>query len=161
MKWVGALTITAVCYFIGVLLAKNESDKIKSIESLLSLISYMKRRITAERAPIYEIFSSFSDGFLEERGFLPILRAHRLGTPLLWEDALKTIPVSAEARLELIRFGNELGTLTFEAQLKRIDSLKEFLDSERNDLKQTLPKKQKSLKTVWLLSGLLISIILL
>ncbi len=160
MKWVGAFIITAVFYSIGIILARGESDKARAIDSLSSLLTYMKRRISAERTPTFDIFASFSDGFLEERGFLAILRSHRFETANLWVDAAETIPVSGETKTELIRFGAELGSLPLDEQLKRIDSFKEFLEAERASLREALPKKQKSLKAFWLLSGLLTAIIL-
>ncbi len=160
MKWVGAILIISVCYSIGMILAKSESDKARAIDSLSSLLAYMKRRISAERMPTFDIFSSFSDGFLEERGFLTILRSHRYDAANLWIDASETIPVSGETKTELIRFGAELGSLPLGEQLKRIDSFKELLEAERASLRESLPKKQKSLKAFWLLSGLLTAIIL-
>ena len=160
MRIFGALLIIAACYSTGVSLSKNESDKARAIDSLLKLLSYMKRRISAERTPIFDIFSSFSDDFLEKRGFLPILRSHRFESGNLWDTAVGTIPVNTETKSELMHFGMDLGLLNLDEQLRRIESCTDFLNAERTRLRESLPKKQKSIKSFWLLSGVLAVIIL-
>ncbi len=160
MKLLGAAIIISVCCYIGFSTAKSEADKAKTVDSVLNLLSYMKRRISAERTPVFDIFSSFSDEYLEKIGFLPILRSHRYISNDLWKEALSALALSEEVKNELMHFGAELGSLPLEEQLKRIKSCADFLDSERAFLREALPKKQKSIKAFWLLSGILAAIIL-
>lgn len=160
MKWAGAAIIITVCYTFGRFIARDEYEKARALDSLLRLFSYMKRRIYAERAPVFEIFSSFSDAYLEECGFLSIIRSHRYGLPSLWKEAVEALRINNELKPELIHFGDELGRLPLDEQLKRIDGITAFINSERDALKEVLPKKQKSIRSFWLLTGILTVIIL-
>lgn len=161
MNWLGALLVVTASYLCGVSLARDEGNRLKTLDSLISLLSYMRRRMSAERVPLYEIFAEFNDGFLEHNGFLDILRSHRHGIALLWHQAVSILPVDAEIKNELIRFGNSLGILPLDEQLKRLDALISFVSDKRSELRASLPDKQKSIKTICLLLGLMASIILL
>ena len=79
MTWLGAALSVCASYFCGVTLAKTESERLMAVDSLLKLLSHMKRRISSERLPLYKIFSDFEDDFLESKGFLHLLRSHRQG----------------------------------------------------------------------------------
>lgn len=161
MNWLGAFTVTAASYALGVLLARGEGERLRTLDSLISFFSYMRRRMSQERMPLYAIFSEFEDAHLEGKGFLPVLRSHKNTSKLLWPEAVKRLSADAEIHKELLRFGESLGSLTLDMQLKRIDSVISFLASAREDLRESLPAEQKSIKTVCLLAGLMTAIILL
>ncbi len=161
MSWVGALMTVCASYVCGAMLAKGESERLEAVDSLLKLLSYMRRRISAERMPLYRIFAEFEDGFLERCGFLEVMRSHRQGPESLWLDAIKTLPTGKELQDELSHFGISLGALSLEEQLKRLDALYLFLSESRESLKGVLAQRQKSIKTVCLLMGLTAAIILL
>ncbi len=161
MKWIGAAMIILASYLCGEMLSREEKKKLSAVESLISLLSFMQRRITAERAPLYEIFASFSDGFLEQTGFLPLMRSHRTETNRLWSDAIMLLPLENDIGKELSRFGNELGRLALDEQENRIAICLDMLSAERDRLKSILPAKQKSAKAVSLLIGAMTAILLL
>ena len=114
-----------------------------------------------ERTPLFAIFSDYNDAFLEENGFLDILRSHREGLTGLWNDAIKHLKLEKETERECLRFGESLGQLSLDEQITRLDTLSDFLTERRNELQKSLPDKQKSIKTVCLLLGLVTAIILL
>ena len=60
-----------------------------------------------------------------------------------------------------MHFGESLGRLELEGQLKNIDSCLSVLVQERERLKKTIPMKQKSIKAAAFLSGALTAIILI
>lgn len=161
MNWLGAFVVVLASYLLGILLAKDEGIALKSAESLLSLLSYMKRRMQSERTPLFAIFSDFNDRFLQEIGFLDILRSHREGISVLWQEAVKHLKTDSETEKECLRFGESLGQLPLDEQIARLDALTVFLTEKCNTLRKNLPDKQKSIKTVCLLLGLMTAIILL
>ena len=161
MNWVGALLVIIASYLCGFALAKDEGNGLKTLDSLLSLLTYMRRRMNSERIPLFEIFSGFRDEYLEKCGYLDIIRSHRNGVSSLWNDAVSTLYVDEETKREYMRFGESLGNLPLDEQLARLDSFCEFITEKKNKLKSTLPDKQKSIKTVCLLLGLMTAIILL
>lgn len=161
MNWLGALLLVGASYICGIVLAKDEGESLKSIDSLLLLLSYMRRRMSIERVPLYAIFFDFNDSYLESKGFLKIIRSHRDGLPMLWRKAVVTLPSDDEVKRECIYFGDSLGTLSLDEQIARLDALSAFLSEKNNALRISLPNKQKSIKTVCLLLGLMTAIILL
>ena len=68
MNWLGALLTLASSYFCGIMLANGESERLGAIDSLIRLLTYMRRRMVAERLPLYRIFDGFEDDYLERIG---------------------------------------------------------------------------------------------
>ena len=161
MNYFGAVIVVASAYYVGASLAKREGDRLSTVDSLLLLFACIKRRVELERLPLYSIFSSFRDEHLERSGFLPILRSHRAGISDLWREAMTCLTVDAEISGELLRFGERLGSLPLEEQLRQIGSCCVLLEEKRKALRASLPPKQKSIKTVALMLGMTVAIILL
>ncbi|MBQ3231060.1 MAG: stage III sporulation protein AB [Clostridia bacterium] len=160
MNWLGAALLIFSGYAVGVLLASEEKRALEAVEAMLSLLNYMERRISESRLPINEIFLRFENDFLEQRGFLAQIRSGG-GVRERWQSALMLVPLEEEARRELALFGEELGILSLQEQKKRLEAAVVFLNGERERLKQRLPARQKSIKTVCLLVGALTAIVLL
>jgi hypothetical protein len=120
----------------------------------------MKRRMLSERKPLFEIFCEFDEPYLETVGFLDEMRSNR-NTKNVWETALKKLSVDEDALRELKLVGNDLGELPLFEQISRLDNCIAFLEEKKKSLQTTLPPKQKSVKTVCLLSGTLLAIIML
>lgn len=161
MNWLGALLTVISSYICGVMLANSETEKLRAFDSLIRLLTYMRRRILTERLPLYRIFTEFEDGFLEDIGFLECLRSSRRGLETLWQNAVKLVPIDKEAVNELSHFGESLGALPLDEQIKRIDTVNTFLTEKKAALNGTLYQKRKSIKSVCLLMGIAIAIILL
>lgn len=161
MNWLGAVILVASAYFCGIGIAKNEGEQLKALDSLIKLLDFMRRRMSAERIPLYSVFASFSDSYLEVSDFLPLMRSCRNSPADLWQKGIMALPIEGDARTELLHLGESLGTLPLDQQLKRIDSCVSVLNISRNSLREALPKRQKSIKTVSLLIGALTAIILL
>ena len=161
MNWLGALLTVASSYICGVMLANGEKEKLTAIDSLIRLFDCMRRRISAERLPLYRIFAEFRDTFLERIGFLEVLRSSRHGLERLWENAVATLSTDSETADELLHFGESLGALPLDEQIKRIDAAHAFLNEKRAKISGTLQQKRKSIKSVCLLTGIAIAIILL
>lgn len=161
MNWLGALLTVISSYICGVMLANSETEKLRAFDSLIRLLTYMRRRIFTERLPLYRIFAEFEDGFLENIGFLECLRSSRRGLETLWQNAVKLVPIDKEAVNELSHFGESLGALPLDEQIKRIDTVNTFLTEKKAALNGTLYQKRKSIKSVCLLMGIAIAIILL
>jgi len=71
------------------------------------------------------------------------------------------LPLDKYAKAELCQLGRDMGILSLEEQEKRIDACREALSQQREEIKNGLQGKQKSIRTVSILSGLLTAILLL
>lgn len=161
MKWAGAIILVAASYLCGQALSGEDGKKLSAIEAMAELLKYIRRRMWTERLPLYQIFSAYEDDFLEKIGFLELMRSHRTHINNRWKQALNLLPLEKEVFGELLRFGNELGLLPLEEQIKRLDGCMDFLENEKAKLAKALPPKQKTTKTVCLLCGLLAAILLI
>ncbi len=152
--------LIAVSYFAGNVIVAEEKKKLICVDSLISLFKFMRRRISVERKPLFSIFCEFNDVYLESVGFLKTLRENK-HTKTAWKSSISFLDSDEETFMELKNFGNELGELPLYEQLLRLENLVSFLEEKKKTLQKTLPPKQKSVKTVCLLSGTLLAIIML
>ena len=160
MSLIGAILISVCSYFFGALLADSEKERLCTLDALELLFSDMQRKISSLRTPLYLIFAEFENERLESLGFLPLLRSQRSLQPI-WRDAVALLDADGDIKRELYIFGETLGKLPLDEQLSRIGYCKEIISLSRASLKKSLPEKQKSIKTVCLLIGLMTAIILL
>lgn len=160
MKWVGALFLVAASYLLGNAIANDESKQLAETDSLILLLKYMRRRMESERIPLFNVFADFSDQALESNGFMQAL-CNNKSSKTAWLQALPLLSIDSEALRELTSFGQTLGELPLTEQLLKLDSCLAFLTEKKKALRETLPNKQRATKTVCLLVGVLIAIIML
>lgn len=161
MRWVGAIILIAASYTCGSVLANIQSDELKTVDSVIRFLTYMRRRMYSERAELFEVFQSFKDEHLENLGFLSALCSCRNDFSQNWGMALDLLSMDQESKNELVILGESLGKLNLNEQLKRLDVCINALESSKQKIEKAIPIKQKTTKTIWLLSGTLIAIILL
>ena len=142
-------------------MANEAKERLRALNSVIELLSFMRRRIISARAPLHDIFSQAEDKFLEKCGMLPLLQGHRHITYELWEEAIGLVPLDEYCRKEILYLGKDMGVLPLDDQEKRISACIEALSARRDMIKSRLPEKQKTAKTLSLLSGLLAVILLL
>lgn len=159
MNWIGALLVVSASYYCGVLVAENEKKRLAEVELIISLLSYMRRRMSVERMSLYRIFESYRAQ--NESEFLKILTSNAGEASLLWKSAVPHLDIDADLKHELLIFGESLGKLPLDEQIKRLDSCTDVLIKGKDRLKSELPARQKSRKTICLLFGLMTAIILL
>lgn len=161
MSWLGAALVVVGAYFCGISLAMDESDKLKTIESLVDLVAYMKRRMSTELVPLSRIFAEY-EGYPDNLdAFLAMLRGQKHSLFSVWQSAVDTLCIDEATKKELLRFGESLGRLSLDEQLKRLDSVYLFLLDKKRELADSLPARKKSIKAVCTLIGMITAIILL
>ncbi len=161
MNWLGALLVVVASYLCGITLSRDERDKLKTVESLIDLISYMKRRMSFELVSLPRIFFEYDGLFPKTQPFMTELRSRTDRLNIAWERAVSRLCVEEDTKKELARFGDSLGRLTLDEQIKRLDSLYAFLLDKKKSLADLLPARQKSIKAVCTLIGMMTAIILL
>lgn len=161
MTFIGAVLLVAAAYACGTVIASEEGEKLKTLDGLIDLLQYLRRRMAAEGTPLYLLFGGYKNEYLEKEGVLPKIRSYGRRAPEVWGEALEPLPLEETAWNELLHFGSSLGRLELESQLKTMDSCLSVLIKERERLKTAIPMKQKSIKAVAFLSGALTAIILI
>lgn len=161
MKLFGIILLVSSAYLLGSLAAVNEGEKLKALNSLISMLQFLFRRMETENKSLNLLFAQYKDGYLEKTGFLPKLRQGEADLSKRWEKGLDCLNLEEHLKNELLHFGESLGRLGLEAQLKNINQCVSFLEQEKEKLKTNLPQKQKSIKAVAFLLGALTAIILI
>lgn len=161
MRVLGALLAVACFYIAGLMIAAEEGKKLTAAESLYSLCVYMSRRISAQREPLRALFDNASDEYLENIGFLPLLRS-RSDTPgALWKKGIALLSLTPAAAGELAAYGETLGEIPLAEQERSNADIIAYLREYRDALAGEIPAKKKCIRTVALICGLLAVIIML
>lgn len=161
MSWLGAALVVLGSYLCGISLSRDESDKLKIIESLADFMAYIKRRMSIELIPLTRIFAEYDGSSDRLDAFLSIIRGQKHTPSFAWQRAVETLCVDESTKKELLRFGESLGRLSLDEQIKRLDTLYLFLIEKRKELADSLPARKKSIKAVCTLIGMITAIILL
>ncbi len=161
MKLFGIVLLVLCSYLLGNVIAVNEGEKLKTLNSLISMLQFLSRRMEGENRPLNLLFAQYKDSYLEKTGFLQSLRQGGENLIGRWNTALDCLPLEERLKNELLNFGESLGRLGLDAQLKNINLCVLMLEQEKEKLKTALPQKQKSIKAVAFLLGALTAIILI
>lgn len=162
MRIAGAVVIVCMCYYIGYSLSKAEEKAFLQLSGLIRLLDFMLQRITYSRENLGSVFADFSDGALEQCGFLPTLN-NTMGESYdkLWKKATDTLCVAEGIKKELLIFGAQLGKTDFATQKERAEMCRNILAARKSELEPGLEKRRKSIRALGGLVGAMIAIILL
>ncbi len=161
MSFLGALLLTAGAYFGGILIARSFAEELYAINGVLELLNFMSQRIQSLKTPLYQLFCDCAEPYLESVGFLPMLRSSPAQTNALWQSAIELLPLNAGIKKELSVLGRDLGNLPLEEQQKRLELCINSLKTQKQIIADSLPKRQKGVRTTALLAGAVISILLI
>jgi len=169
MKWIGALIIIFSATAIGRLLALQFRERPRQLRQLKSALQSLETEITYGLSPIGEaakrlseqlpnpskrFFSLFSDKLAQGEASLKEA----------WDETLKEFwPSTAMKKNELEimkQFGATLGLSDRENQQKQIRLALSHLEREETEARAAQNQYEKMLKSLGLLAGLLIAIIL-
>ena len=94
MKWAGAVIILSLSLYLGLAAAWEEKRHVRSLAAFCRLLAAVREEVSVLHMPGKEIFLHFKDPFLENIGFLHMLRggqSDRDGT----EDTPSDLRISA------------------------------------------------------------------
>lgn len=154
---VGALLFLMAAFLWGRERGKREAQTLYLAEGLYSLADYTQARINSFRTPLFRIFNDFSNGFLEECGFIKSLREE--GIVFAVGSIADELP--DEVREDVLSFAAGLGGGYCEEQVELCRYTKERLLCFIENAKNTLPARLRMyrLLPVLLASTLIILLI--
>ena len=129
-------------------------------EGFLQLMRHIKAQITCFRMPLSRIWESFSSDELEKCGFLPALRECQ-DFALALDMCRGQIWLSAEEVRLLISFSAELGRSYADEQIACCDYYMGELERVCVERRSELPKRTKLYRSLFLVGGLMLVIILI
>lgn len=170
MKWVGAILIIMATSWAGVTAAKRYRERTRQVRQLKVALQTLEAEIVYGLTPLNEaskkiatmITHPISEFFLL---FAEELSEGNLSVPEAWNGSLrKTSPMMSleKNELEIMKqFGATLGQHDREHQQKQIRLTLLHLDKEEVEAKDEQVRYEKMMKSLGLLGGLLIVILLI
>lgn len=170
MKWVGAILIIMATSWAGVTAAKRYRERTRQVRQLKVALQTLEAEIVYGLTPLNEaskkiatmITYPLSEFFLR---FAEKLSEGNRIVPEAWSDALnETIPMMSlgKSELEILKqFGSTLGQHDREHQQKQIRLTLLHLEKEEAEAKDEQVRYEKMMKSLGLLGGLLIVILLI
>ncbi|MBE6708706.1 MAG: hypothetical protein E7578_05645 [Ruminococcaceae bacterium] len=148
MKTIGIIIILTLSVLVGFILSDNLRTRLKNITSLCSFVEYISENIRLYKTPLDEIFTSFSNEYLEKTGFIKGLETGLYNSAknagLLYGD---------EESIIIKTVSDKLGYGTVDEMDKLCSSAINKLKNLEDKLKKELPDKQKVYRTISVLAG--------
>jgi len=171
LKLLGALLVITACTALGIKSVIKKRDTIKALKELRSALSEISRAINFQMDPLPEVICRLSrEQFKEPDSFLnrlsnAIKRDKSEPLSRLWQSTAKdfsqenALPDRAKHLLNTL--GESLGKMDYETELERLSagqaSLSELIAETENDYTKT----EKMTKSLSILLGIFIVILLL
>lgn len=162
MRLIGGLLIVSAFFWVGTGSAKEIRLGVRALESMLAFLRELSRRLNWSRTPLQALFAAYRDPFLEQIGFLPLLRgADPKQYARSWEAALACLPLTEEPLRPLKELGQGLGRVSLQSQKEQLLLCIAALEEQLTAQKAKAKDKQRSAVSLWTLSGLLIALLLI
>ncbi|MDL2287096.1 stage III sporulation protein AB [Eubacteriales bacterium OttesenSCG-928-G02] len=153
--------IIAACYFAGIIYGEYKKRSYNELCGMLSLVIFIRSKISYTRTAIFDIMSEFQDNALEACGFLKYFKSHTgESINLLWETACSSLSLNDKILTEIKLLGSSLGLLDTETQLQRLAACESFLTNEKIEIEKLFTKRIKSYRSLGALGGAMLAIIL-
>lgn len=149
LKLAGAALVFTAAAFFGAGMCEKIRNKLALLEALGDLVSYMGESIETFRLPLGRIFEDYQNTFLQEIGFLNILRRDGLAAAICSVE--KDLP--PEIFDQLCSFAGAIGGGYASEQAKLCAFTKERLCNASSDLRTQLPGRLKIYRMLPLLAA--------
>lgn len=169
MKWAGALLCIAATSLIGFDMSRKLQMRSIQIRDLIHSLRLIEAEMAYSQMPLEMIFSAVSQKTREPVAtFYATLATQLSGIvgdfPRLWDKELEALKVSAalqDSELTMMRqFGQSLGQHSFTQQQKQITLTMHHLERELEEANERRKKYEKMWRTLGVLTGLLIVLLL-
>ncbi len=154
------------CSLIGILISKKYINRVNELKEFKNALNIFKTKIRYTYEPIPEIFmqisenlnSNISNVFMQAANKMDILAAGEAwGIALKMED----LSINEEDRNVLNNLSKLLGRTDLEGQLNQIEMTSDFLEEQIKKAEKEKEKNEKMYRTLGVILGMTIVIILM
>lgn len=169
IKFIGAVVLICATSFIGYSLAADCSKRPRALRELQSLLQMLKNEISYLSNLLSEAFNRIYEGSNADTAILfkeAALNLEIAGVTadVAWEKALEDnyakLSLNKEDKVILVTFGKMLGNSDLEGQLSNIELISSQLKLQELKAEEMRVKNEKMYRSLGVLSGLAIAIIL-
>lgn len=139
VKIIGSVLLLISSALCASRMISAEKSKIDTIETFISLISYIRNQIDLYSSPIGKILDKISSDTLD--------KLHLTSPPVKFDDLLKTegLPIGEETEKTLREFSSSLGKSYREMQIKLCDKALSELEAQKKKLQTAFPSRKKTI----------------
>lgn len=162
------ITILGLAVYMGNLKANQYINRLKELISIKSLLNIFENKIKFTQSPLEDIFKNIAEN-CSEKNIKNIFQALAIDTKQngnlhkIWEETInnKASNLNSEDKKILIDMGKTLGTTDVDGQVSNIKIASSFIDTQIQKAEKEKEKNVKMFRTLGLVAGLTIIIILM
>lgn len=165
IKYVNLLLIIAVCTYMGFSKSKQFSKRLTSLKNIKSSLNIFKAKIEFTYEPIKDIFNEISKIVYKNKENIFKTFCSNLENKditVAWNEAIEITDegLNLDDKEVLFMLGKMLGKTDKSGQISEIELVNNFLNKQIEDAEERKSKNEKMYKTLGVVSGLAIVIIL-
>lgn len=165
IKYIDLLLIITVCTYMGFSKSKEFSKRVTSLKNIKNSLNIFKAKIEFTYEPIKDIFEEISKIVYksEENIFQNFCdNLENRDITIVWNEAIQNtaIGLNQDDKEVLIMLGKMLGKTDKSGQISEIELVNNFLNKQIEEAEEKKAKNEKLYKTLGVVSGLAIAIIL-
>ena len=166
IKCIIFMLIFSLSTYIGILISKQYINRVNELNEFKVALNILKTKIRYTNEPLYNIFKEISVSLKGNVSNLFRNTCKNMQSDLAsnaWENAIENEPLSIkkEDRQALKTMGKMLGKTDLDGQIGEIELTESFLETQIIDAQNEKTKNEKLYKTLGMVTGLGIIIILL
>lgn len=166
LKFVIYILIFSLCTYIGILISKQYINRLNELKELKTALNVLKTKIRFTNETLSTIFHEIAMNSKGNVSNLFTTICNNLKTnsaKAAWENALDSanLAINKEDRQALKGMGKMLGKTDLDGQISEIELTETFLEVQISDAKCEKDKNEKLYKTLGIVTGVGIVIILI
>ena len=160
------LAIFGLAIYLGNAIARKYVDRVKELIAIKSALNILENKIKFTQTPLAEIFEQIEKSVSEKnikKLFKNITHEKQKNIHESWENAINKAEINLEKEDKkiLIDMGKILGSTDVDGQISNIKITSSFIDKQIQKAEEEKNKNVKLYKTLGIVSGLTIVIILI
>ena len=155
----GAMIIFLVCSAVGFSASKMCSRRVKQLEAFASLISYISAQIEGFLTPLDRIYATAKSPVLDECSFLKVLRQN--GGVEAMHMCRPSLSLTDSECAQLERFFEGLGHHSADEETRHCAYFEKLVRGFAETARTELPSKGRVCRTIGMLFGIMLALVLL
>lgn len=152
--------------YIGILISKQYSNRVRELQEIKLALNVLKTKIHFTSEPLYSIFKEIS---ISSKGNVSNLfkniseNLKSSSARIAWEQGIdnETLAIKKQDRQALKSMGKLLGKTDLDGQISEIELTEAFLETQISDAQKEKDKNEKLYKTLGMITGVGIIVILI
>lgn len=168
IKYIGLALILGSCSYIGLLISKKYSNRVKELKEMKSALNIFITKIKYTYEPIPKIFEEISNKTIDKKNISNIFKnaskdMQKYEAGEAWNRSLeKTNTNMKKEDIEVLKgLSKLLGRVDLEGQVREVELVDNFLNTQIEEAEKERQKNERMYKTLGVSIGVAITVILI